>query len=348
MGHELYCLGHLIQAAIAFARTTGDERLLTVARRFADLVDEEFRGGPQTGTDGHPEVEVALVELYRQTGESRYLELADTLTEPARARPVRRGPLRLELLPGRRARPRLAHHRGPRGARPVPRRRRDRSLRRDRRRAAARRDARAVVRRHDGEDVPHRRHRLAPSRRVDRRPPRAAAGPRLLRDVRGDREHHVELADAARDRPEPVRRRARAHPVQRLPLRPLARRPHVLLRQPAAVARRPRAPHAGTRSPAARRTSCACWHRSTSTSRRPRTRACSCSCTHPSTHPLDVAERRPGRAARRDRLPVVRQRQHRGRRAAAATSGRSHSGSLRGPARRASTASASRPAPTRS
>ena len=80
MGHELYCLGHLIQAAIAFARTTGDERLLTVARRFADLVDEEFRGGPQAGTDGHPEVEVALVELYRQTGESRYLELADTLT----------------------------------------------------------------------------------------------------------------------------------------------------------------------------------------------------------------------------------------------------------------------------
>ncbi len=80
MGHELYCLGHLTQAAIAFARTTGDERLLTVARRFADLVDEEFRGGPQTGTDGHPEVEVALVELYRQTGESRYLELADTLT----------------------------------------------------------------------------------------------------------------------------------------------------------------------------------------------------------------------------------------------------------------------------
>jgi uncharacterized protein len=80
MGHELYCLGHLIQAAIAFARAIGDERLLAVARRFADLVDEEFRGGPQAGTDGHPEVEVALVELYRQTGASRYLELADALT----------------------------------------------------------------------------------------------------------------------------------------------------------------------------------------------------------------------------------------------------------------------------
>jgi hypothetical protein len=80
MGHELYCAGHLIQAAVAFARTTGDPSLLGVACRFADLIDEVFRGGSQTGTDGHPEVEAALVELYRVTGERRYLELADTLT----------------------------------------------------------------------------------------------------------------------------------------------------------------------------------------------------------------------------------------------------------------------------
>jgi uncharacterized protein len=80
MGHELYCAGHLIQAAVAFARTTGDPTLLRVARRFADLIDTTFRGGAQTGTDGHPEIEVALVELYRETGERRYLELADTLT----------------------------------------------------------------------------------------------------------------------------------------------------------------------------------------------------------------------------------------------------------------------------
>jgi len=80
MGHELYCAGHLFQASVAFARTTGDTTLLSVACRFADLVDQTFRTGTETGTDGHPEVEVALVELYRQTGRGRYLQLADTLT----------------------------------------------------------------------------------------------------------------------------------------------------------------------------------------------------------------------------------------------------------------------------
>ncbi len=80
-GHELYCAGHLIQAGIAFVRATGDPRLLGVARRFADLIDDVFRGGEQSGTDGHPEIEPALVELYRQTGDSRYLDLAATLVE---------------------------------------------------------------------------------------------------------------------------------------------------------------------------------------------------------------------------------------------------------------------------
>jgi DUF1680 family protein len=78
-GHELYCAGHLFQAGVAFARATGDTTLLTVSRRFADLIDQVFRTGTDTRTDGHPEVELALVELYRQTGENRYLELADTL-----------------------------------------------------------------------------------------------------------------------------------------------------------------------------------------------------------------------------------------------------------------------------
>lgn len=79
-GHELYCAGHLFQAGVALARTTGDASLLAVARRFADLIDDVFRGGDQAGTDGHPEIEVALVELYRETGERRYLELAEVLT----------------------------------------------------------------------------------------------------------------------------------------------------------------------------------------------------------------------------------------------------------------------------
>jgi DUF1680 family protein len=80
MGHELYCAGHLIQAGVAFARATDDVSLLTVARRFADLIDKVFGKDAGPGTDGHPEIEIALVELYRQTGESRYLRLADTLT----------------------------------------------------------------------------------------------------------------------------------------------------------------------------------------------------------------------------------------------------------------------------
>ncbi|MGH7344291.1 MAG: glycoside hydrolase family 127 protein, partial [Candidatus Rokuibacteriota bacterium] len=75
-GHELYCGGHLIQAAVAFRRATGDDRLLAVARRFADHLHSRFGPGRRVATPGHPEIEMALVELYRETGERRHLELA--------------------------------------------------------------------------------------------------------------------------------------------------------------------------------------------------------------------------------------------------------------------------------
>ncbi|MEV5843240.1 beta-L-arabinofuranosidase domain-containing protein [Streptomyces sp. NPDC051985] len=76
-GHELYCAGHLIQAAVAHHRATGSDRLLDVARRFADHIDSVFGPGKQVDTVcGHPEVETALVELYRTTSERRYLDLA--------------------------------------------------------------------------------------------------------------------------------------------------------------------------------------------------------------------------------------------------------------------------------
>ncbi|MGW1626708.1 glycoside hydrolase family 127 protein [Streptomyces sp. NPDC002172] len=79
-GHELYCAGHLIQAAVAHHRSTGRPELLDVARKFADHIDSVFglpgSGKPLDGIDGHPEIETALVELYRETGERRYLDLA--------------------------------------------------------------------------------------------------------------------------------------------------------------------------------------------------------------------------------------------------------------------------------
>ncbi|WP_042396910.1 glycoside hydrolase family 127 protein [Streptacidiphilus carbonis] len=78
-GHELYCAGHLIQAAVAHHRATGQTSLLTIAGRFADHLVSAFGPGPDRGIDGidgHPEIETALVELFRETGERRYLELA--------------------------------------------------------------------------------------------------------------------------------------------------------------------------------------------------------------------------------------------------------------------------------
>ncbi|GAA3353658.1 hypothetical protein GCM10017744_007990 [Streptomyces antimycoticus] len=75
-GHELYCAGHLLQAAVAHHRATGADGLLDVAVRCADLVDATFGPGRNETVCGHPEIETALVELYRETGERRYLDLA--------------------------------------------------------------------------------------------------------------------------------------------------------------------------------------------------------------------------------------------------------------------------------
>jgi DUF1680 family protein len=79
--HELYCLGHLIQAAIAMSRAAGRDDLMTVARDFADLVVRQLGEGATDAIDGHPEVETALVELYRHTGERDYLALAERMVE---------------------------------------------------------------------------------------------------------------------------------------------------------------------------------------------------------------------------------------------------------------------------
>jgi len=71
----LYCAGHLIEAGVAYFKATGKDRLLTICRRFADLIDLTFGKGKKRGYPGHPEIELALIRLYEVTGEERYLSL---------------------------------------------------------------------------------------------------------------------------------------------------------------------------------------------------------------------------------------------------------------------------------
>lgn len=78
-GHELYCLGHMLQAAIAYYRATGNRRLLDGGIKFVDYLCRDFGPAKQPLLTGHPEFEMALVELYRTTGERRYLDLAGYL-----------------------------------------------------------------------------------------------------------------------------------------------------------------------------------------------------------------------------------------------------------------------------
>jgi DUF1680 family protein len=82
--HELYCAGHLIQAAVAHHRATGRVRLLEVACRLADHIDSIFgpeADGKRGGASGHEEIEMALIELARDSGEPKYLELAQFLID---------------------------------------------------------------------------------------------------------------------------------------------------------------------------------------------------------------------------------------------------------------------------
>ena len=78
-GHELYCIGHMLQGAIAYYRATGDPTLLNAGMRFVDdfLIPNYGPGANQKGiVSGHPEIEMALVELSRTTGNREYVDLA--------------------------------------------------------------------------------------------------------------------------------------------------------------------------------------------------------------------------------------------------------------------------------
>lgn len=77
--HEMYCAGHLMEAAVAYYYVTGKRQLLDVAVRMADHMMSEFGPGKRDWVPGHEEIELALVKLYGATGEWKYVEFADRL-----------------------------------------------------------------------------------------------------------------------------------------------------------------------------------------------------------------------------------------------------------------------------
>ncbi|RJT07206.1 glycoside hydrolase family 127 protein [Halococcus sp. IIIV-5B] len=80
MMHELYCGGHLIEAAAAHYQATGENDLLNVATAFADHTDDVF-GDEVDAVPGHEEIELALIKLYHVTDEERYLNRAEYFVE---------------------------------------------------------------------------------------------------------------------------------------------------------------------------------------------------------------------------------------------------------------------------
>lgn len=74
--HELYCAGHLIEAAVSYYEVTGKRKLLDAAIRFTDCIDSVFGPRKRHDSTGHEEIELALYKLYKTTGEKRYLDLA--------------------------------------------------------------------------------------------------------------------------------------------------------------------------------------------------------------------------------------------------------------------------------
>jgi len=81
--HELYCAGHLMEAAVAHHQATGSRKLLDAMCRYADHIASVFGAEPgqRRGYCGHEEIELALVKLYRVTGEERYLRLSEYFVE---------------------------------------------------------------------------------------------------------------------------------------------------------------------------------------------------------------------------------------------------------------------------
>ena len=74
--HELYCFGHMIEAAVAWKESLGKDELLNIMKKAADLVCDRFGKDKVRGYPGHQEMELALIRLYRATGDRKYLDTA--------------------------------------------------------------------------------------------------------------------------------------------------------------------------------------------------------------------------------------------------------------------------------
>jgi DUF1680 family protein len=87
--HEMYCAGHLIEAAVAHFHATGSHVMLDALTRYADHIDATFgpEPGKRPGYCGHPEIELALVKLYHATNNPRYLQMATYMVEERGAQP---------------------------------------------------------------------------------------------------------------------------------------------------------------------------------------------------------------------------------------------------------------------
>ncbi len=79
--HELYTLGHLIEASIVAYKLTNSEQILALGQKAADLLVKEFQNASAKNTPGHPEIEIALIKLYRLTKETKYMKLAEKFLE---------------------------------------------------------------------------------------------------------------------------------------------------------------------------------------------------------------------------------------------------------------------------
>lgn len=79
--HEMYCMGHLIEAGVSHYKATGQTEMLVIVRRAADLLVDSFMSASPKFTDGHEEIEIALINLSRVTGDLRYRELAKKFLE---------------------------------------------------------------------------------------------------------------------------------------------------------------------------------------------------------------------------------------------------------------------------